>query len=160
MNDEIDHGPKNDMGSAAADPLPREWMPEAAPPDGHPTWESRTARIMVAVEPEWARLRLGARQGAASWLSEMGGWLRPAVAIAAAAVALLFLVVEPPASAARILTTDDMALSLIVSDGDPVALWAALGVPADPVLALLTFEDHGAMAAPASPTTPSEEGIR
>lgn len=33
---------------------------------------------------------------------------------------------------------DDLAL--VASDGDPALLWERLGIPADPVLARLTFE--------------------
>lgn len=52
-----------------------------------------------------------------------------------------------------------MALGLVASDGDPVVLWAALGVSADPVLALLSFEDHSPWLAATSSAAPSTGGI-
>lgn len=160
MNDDIDRDPVGESGSVQAAPLPKEWLPKAAPPDGHTEWEARTARIMSAVGPEWARLRLGGRAMGPSWLAEMGRWLRPAAALAAAGAGLLLWVTKPPAPSATFLSAENVALGLVVSDGDPVALWAALGVQADPVLALLTFEDHRALRAPTGPSTPSEEAIR
>ena len=160
MNDDKARGPEREMGHAAPGALPREWLPEALPAEGHPVWELRAARIVAAAEPELARLEHRAGGGAGSWLSEMGGWWRPAAALAAAAVGLLFVVADPPPPDSTALSTEGVALTLIVADGDPVALWAALGVPADPVLALLALEDHGAPAAPENPATAPGGGIR
>jgi hypothetical protein len=123
------------------DPVPRGWLPDALPPDGDPAWDARVARIMAASQPELARLAAaGVGEGAAPWWSEMGKWWRPAAALAAAAIAALLLVVERPAG--RSAPPEAVALTLIAAEGDPVALWAMLGVRADPVLALLAFEDH------------------
>ena len=126
---------------ALPDPVPRGWLPDALPPDGDPAWDTHVARILAAAQPELARLasaRVG--EGAAPWWSEMGKWWRPAAALAAAATAVLLLVVERPAGPSA--PPETVALTLIAAEGDPVALWAMLGVRADPVLALLTFEDH------------------
>jgi hypothetical protein len=52
------------------------------------------------------------------------------------------------------------ALSLITADGDPVVLWATIGVTADPVLALLTLEDHTSWTARTDAATPAEGVVR
>jgi hypothetical protein len=127
--------------SVLPDPVPRHWLPDALPQDDDPAWETHVARILAASEPGLARLAAaGVGDGAAPWWSEMGKWWRPAAALAAAATAALLLVVERPAGPSA--PPDTVALTLIASEGDPVALWAMLGVRADPVLALLAFEEH------------------
>jgi len=159
MNDENDPGPAGRLGNQAPGPVPREWLPEAMPPEGHPVWELKVARIMATAGAELGRLADGAGASRASWLSEMGNWWRPAAALAAAALALL-ATVDDPRSASPAIPPQAVSLGLIVADGNPTALWAALGVPADPVLAILVFEDHAAMAAPAGPVRPSGGGIQ
>jgi hypothetical protein len=140
MSNDMDVGPG---------PLPRDWLPEPLPPEGDASWEARIARIMAATERQ-----TGA--GVPSWLSEMGRWWQPTAALAAAAVvALLFVVADNPRSESPAGPTEGLALTVIAADGDPVALWAALGVTADPVLALLTLEDPGAAAAPSEPAPPA-----
>ncbi|MEX2048541.1 MAG: hypothetical protein WEB90_03090 [Gemmatimonadota bacterium] len=109
---------------------------------------------MAATDRKWARLELRGTGGEPSWLSEVGSWWRPAAALAAAAVAVL-LWSDPHIRTEPAHTAAEMALGLVASDGDPVALWAALGVSADPVLALLTFEDHRAWGAASNPAPPS-----
>jgi hypothetical protein len=121
------------------DPVPRRWLPDALPPDDDPAWDPYVARILAASEPGLARFAATIGDEAAPWWSEMGKWWRPA-ALAAAATAALLLVVERPAGPS--VPPETVALTLIASEGDPVALWAMLGVRADPVLALLAFEEH------------------
>ncbi|MEX2466764.1 MAG: hypothetical protein WD995_07630 [Gemmatimonadota bacterium] len=140
----------NDM-DVEPGPLPREWLPEPLPPEGDASWEARVARIMAAAERQ-----TGA--GGASWWAELARWWGPTAALAAAAVAALVFVVAdtPRPESPSTEPTEGLALTMIAADGDPVALWAALGVAADPVLALLTLEDHSASPAPApSEPTPS-----
>jgi hypothetical protein len=137
-----------------AEPLPREWLPEAVAPEGDAVWEARAERIVGAAESEWARF--DART--TPWIPAIGGWLRPAVALAAGAAALLFAVSDRVARAVP--AADALALGVVVANGDPAALWAALGVSADPVLALLTLEDHEAWLVTTSPTDPATGDIR
>jgi hypothetical protein len=155
MNDEMDRR----SGEVDSGPLPGEWLPDASPPEDHVVWETRTARILVSAEREWTVLQ-SVGIGAAPWLSEIGSWLRPAAVFAAAAVALLFALPDSRAHIEPALTADEMALGLVAAGGEPAALWATLGVPADPVLALLTLEDHSALVVGTGPTNPAEGDIR
>lgn len=134
------------------------WLPDPVPPEEDPEWGRRVARILVAAEPRFARMAGGTPQATETWLSEMGGWWRPVAAFAAAAVAFLLFVTEAPRPGTDAIEPDAMVLTILASNGDPAAIWAALGVPADPVLALLTFEDHDAFATP--PETPREGAPR
>jgi hypothetical protein len=139
MKDEGLDRPSAETG-AHADPLPTDWLPEALPPEGDSVWDSRTERILAMAERN-RTVRESVGSVAASWPSEMGGWLTPAAALAAAALALAFLTSSPPRIEPSP-TADAMALGIVASDGEPAALWAALGVQADPVLARLALEDH------------------
>jgi hypothetical protein len=152
MNDERDRGPEDEAAHTAPAALPEAWLPEPLLPQGHPAWELRARRIMVAAEPELARLEREVEPPAMPWLSELGGWWKPAALLATAASALLLVTPDPPPSESPVTSSEGIALTLIVSDGDPTALWAAMGVAADPVLALLTLQNHSA--------TSSGEGIR
>jgi hypothetical protein len=144
MNDERDRGPEDEAAHTAPAALPEAWLPEALPPQEHPAWELRAGRIMVAAEPELARLEREVEPPAMPWLSELGGWWKPAALLAAAASALFFVMADPPSSESSVISSEGIALSLIASDGDPTAIWAAMGVAADPVLALLTLQNHSA----------------
>ncbi len=152
MNDEAD--PQSGDVGLTTDPLPRDWLPEALPPENHVVWETRASRILLTADRE-SLDRRSERVGAAPWLWEIGSWLRPAAALAAAALGLLFVWPDSRASADPARAADEMALGLVASGGEPAALWAALGVPADPVLALLTLEDHSAFVG-AAPPGPAE----
>jgi hypothetical protein len=136
------------------DPLPREWLPEALAPESHAVWDAHTARVLAAAEREW-QIRESGVAGVASWLSEMGGWLRPVAALAAAAVVLAVVLTDRRTLVAPSQAADDMALELVASGGEPSALWATLGVRADPVLALLALDDHSAFVVQADPTEPT-----
>jgi hypothetical protein len=159
MHEEEVRDRKSDETGSATDPLPRDWLPDALPPENHVVWEGRASRILTSTEGEW-RVRRSAGVDAAPWLWEMGNWLRPAAALAAAAVGLLVVVPDSPADIEPAQAADEMALGLVASGGEPAALWAALGVPADPVLALLTLEDHSAFVAGAGVMDPAGGEIR
>jgi len=149
MNDDQRIRPKEGAGQRLAEPLPREWLPEASPPSDDPIWETRVLRIMARSAPELSRL--SNRKPVAvptlaglPWWAELERWWKPATALAVAASALLFAVDRPapPASA----SADAITLGLMAADGDPVAIWEALGTRAHPVLALLALEDHSGMS--------------
>ncbi|MCA1789292.1 MAG: hypothetical protein LC667_05370 [Thioalkalivibrio sp.] len=125
-----------------------EWLPDPIPPENDPEWDRRVARILAAAEPALARMAGRSATATEAWLSEMGGWWRPVAALAAAAVAFLLLVTEAPGPGPNAPEPDAMTLTILASDGDPTAIWAAMGVPADPVLALLSLEDHSTFMAP------------
>jgi hypothetical protein len=84
----------------------------------------------------------------------MALWLKPAATLTAASIALLLLIErsafpEPPPGS--------LALDLVASAGDPVTLWGALGVQADPVLAWIAIRDQGDMAGQVAPPATREE---
>ncbi len=140
------------------DPLPKEWLPEPLPPADDSIWEVRTAAILSAATPELRRLGVRDEAGAQPWVLELGRWWAPSGVLAAAAILVLYFSIESPVREAQTPSMGGTALQFIASDGDPVALWAALGVRADPVLALLTLEDHTAFGAPSDlPIPPREE---
>lgn len=142
----------------AARPLPRDWLPDSHPPEDAPVWHARVERIMAVAGPELRRL--GSRRSATeiTWWSRMGLWWKPAAALAAASTALLLLVgrpavfPEPPPGS--------IPLGLVASEGDPVTLWRALGIPADPVLALIAVQEPEDVTRPARPPTIPEKENR
>ncbi|MGH7477662.1 MAG: hypothetical protein ACRELD_15455 [Longimicrobiales bacterium] len=99
---------------------------------------------MAAADPELRRLRNRPAALDASWPSVMGLWWKPVAALAAAATALLLLVGRPASLPAP--AQDSLALSLIAAEGDPVTLWGAFGIQADPVLALIAFQGQTALS--------------
>jgi len=121
-----------------------QWLPTGLPPAAHPVWEARVSRTLVATESAMVRLEHGFLTGEGSWWWEMGRWWQPAAVLAAAAIALLITVSDREVPGSGDDPAHGVALTLIASEGDPVALWEALGIPADPVLALLTLEAHSA----------------
>jgi hypothetical protein len=120
-------------------PLPRDWLPDPQPPEGDALWDARARRILAAARPELRRLERTARQDEASAWLVMARWWRPAGVLAAAASALLVLAGLP--TRARAPTPSAGVLGLVASDGDPVSLWRAAGVPADPFLARMAIHD-------------------
>lgn len=147
MSNDEDFGPP---------PLPREWLPERLPPEEDAVWDERVARIMAVAPLEGGGVQGRSGPDQTSWLSEMGRWWRRAAALGAAAVvALIFVVEEPERTRSSAVPAEALALTVVATDGDPVALWAALGVAADPLLALLALENHDAIGAPSGPSTPS-----
>ncbi len=126
------------------DPLPEEWLPEAASADGAdaPSWSARGSEILRAAEPRLRELREQAGSGrhdgtGIGWL-RMARWWRPAAGLAAAAVvALLLATPERPGATEG---AGSSALGAIVSGGEPTSLWRAAGSEAHPVLALITLD--------------------
>lgn len=143
---------------SAPRPLPREWLPEPQPPERAAQWDARVERIMAAADPELRRLRSRrAAAGTTAW-SVMGQWWKPAATLAAAAAALPLLF-EPPAAVSE-LPQDSFSLSLVAAEGDPVALWGAFGVQADPVLAMIAIQEQGDVTGQESPPADPEEENR
>jgi hypothetical protein len=136
-------------------PLPRGWLPDPYSPEGDPKWDQSVERIMVAARPELRRLRSERSAAEVTWWSMMALWWKPAAALATASAAILVLVgrprvpPEPPPGS--------IPLGLVASDGDPVTLWGALGIQADPVLAQIAIREQGDIAGQESrPDTPEE----
>jgi hypothetical protein len=116
-------------------PLPRDLLPEASPREGTPEWEANLARVLATTQRELSELRGREVRLEPSWPAVLGSWWKPAVALAGAAVAALVVLsgpAEPDAGA--------VPLNVVVTEGDPAALFAGLGVPADPVLALIAAQ--------------------
>jgi hypothetical protein len=134
-------------------PLPHDWLPAPQPSEGDRTWDERIERIMAAAGPELRTLRSRCAAGAA-WWSVMGLWWKPAAALAVASTTLLLLM-ERPAFAER--PRGSLALGFVASAGDPVTLWGALGVQADPVLAWIAIREQGDVAGQAAPPPTQEE---
>lgn len=132
---------------SSSDPLPPEWLPDPVPSDEDTAyWHQRLERMMDEAEPALERYRSPGRTAGPWWSALELRW-RPAVAgaagLAAAAVLVAVLAVGPELRD-RLPAPDPaaMVLSAVVSGGDPVAMWSAAGVNADPTLALLALE-HG-----------------
>ncbi|MBI4421972.1 MAG: hypothetical protein HY560_14200 [Gemmatimonadetes bacterium] len=135
--------------------LPRDWLPDPHPSEDAPVWDTRARRIMAAAGPELRRLK-GRRSAAeVSWWSMMALWWKSAAAVAAVATALLLVqrpaaFPEPPPGS--------IPLGLIAADGEPVTLWGALGIQADPVLALIAIREQRDVTGQRAPQTiPQEE---
>ena len=118
--------------------LPPEWLPEPLPTAEDPAWDASVRRILAAAEPTLSGLRDRARH--VPWWAALDAWWRPAAALAAASLAGL-LIVPPRADSSP---SHDLTLRLLAAGGTPDALWETLGVPVDPVLALVALEDHSA----------------
>jgi len=124
------HGP--------AAPLPRDWLPEAAPAEGAPEWELGVRRIVAAAEAR----RLASRQprAVARPPAGLGTYMIPGAALAAAAALVLALGLS---RLPRQPAPGGLILSVVAGGGSPDALWRGLGVDADPVLALIALEAGG-----------------
>lgn len=149
--------PQTERGASEADspgPLPRQWLPEPRAVEGHPVWELRVARVMAAAGPALA---------GPPWWSEMGRWWKVSAGLAAASL-LVFLgvpeVPDRPIQGGTGVAGDEFALGMVVAEGDAAAFWGALGVPADPVLAVLTFEAPGTAPPPSAPEGADQGGER
>ncbi len=132
------------MTDPIPDPLPREWLPDAAGParpEDPQVWEERLQRLVAAAEPRLARLR--ARE--APWWASLAGWWRPAGGLAlAAAAALALVLLRGPAPGPRAGAPVSLALGAIASEGDPAVFWTtATGREANPVLALVVLGEEG-----------------
>lgn len=118
-------------------PLPRVWLPDAAAPADATEWQVMIERIAAASEPGLLRLR--DREADVSWPAVLGAWWKPAAVLATAATALLILL-DPPVSGGS--ASGSLPLSVLAAEGDPVSLWRALGIEADPVLALIAIQEQ------------------
>jgi hypothetical protein len=141
---------------SAPRPLPPGWLPDPNPPDRDPQWDQRIERIMAAAGPELRRLRSRRSAAEVTWWSVMALWWKAAGALAVASTALLLVVGRPAASPE--LPPGSIPLDLVASDGDPVALWRALGIQADPVLAQIAIRGQGDVTVEGAPSTiPAEK---
>ncbi|MGH7576751.1 MAG: hypothetical protein ACREM1_16710, partial [Longimicrobiales bacterium] len=123
-------------------PLPREWLPAAAPPEDASEWEAGARRILAAAEPSLWRLSERRPAVDATWSMQMGSWWKPAAVMAAAAgAAVAVLVLIDPFGSALAADRGSVSLSVVAAEGDPVALWEALGIEADPVLARIAIQE-------------------
>lgn len=132
---------RHDLSGPGPLPLPRDWLPAAAPPEVASEWEARAKRIVAAAEPSLWRLRERRPAVAATWSMRLGSWWKGAavMAVGAAAAAAVLVSIGPFGSAPP---TDpgSVPLSVIAAQGDPVALWEAVGIKADPVLARIAIQ--------------------
>jgi hypothetical protein len=121
-------------------PLPRGWLPDPQPPEGTLVWEARTRRIMAAAGPEFWKLTSAHSAAEVTWWSVMAPWWKTAAALAVASTVLLLLAgrrAGPPQT-----PPGSIPLGLVASGGDPVTLWRALGIQADPVLAQIAIREQ------------------
>jgi hypothetical protein len=139
-------------------PLPRGWLPDPQPPEGTLVWEARTRRIMAAAVLELQRFRSRRSAAEVTWWSVMAQWWKPAAAVAAASVALLLLIGR--SAVAPEPRPGSIALGLVASDGEPVTIWRALGIQADPVLAQIAIREQGEVPGQRSPPISPEEENR
>jgi hypothetical protein len=139
-------------------PLPRDWLPAPQPPEGAPVWEARTRRIMGAAGPELRRLARGRSAAEVTWWSVMAVWWKPAAALGAVSTALLLLIGRPAVPPEP--PPGSILVELVASGGDPVTLWRALGIQADPVLAQIAIREQVDVTRQGPPPTVPEEKKR
>ena len=128
-------------GDNDAQPLPREWLPDAAAPADAPEWDATLQRILAAAEPALRRLESGDSQRDVTWVTVLGSWWKPAAAIVAAAALLLLL--DRPNTAIGESQRGSLPLNVMAAEGEPVALWESVGIDAHPVLALIALQQQG-----------------
>ena len=156
MTDDSERGLHDDRSGDEVAPLPGSWLPDPVAPEGDGIWDVRAARILAAAGVDRAGISAANPD---NWVTELGRWWRPTVALAAAAAGVLMMT-DGRATAPGGPFPGGVAFDLIASDGDPVALWAALGVTADPVLALIALDDPADTNAPPTPDLRPEGGVR
>ncbi|MEX2472612.1 MAG: hypothetical protein WEA34_10550 [Gemmatimonadota bacterium] len=147
MDDIEHHEPSPPNGDPEGAPLPRSHLPEPRPVAADAYWDHYARRVMDELEPMLA-VRKKPAAGAveesspqSSWMTEIGDrWGVTALLAAASLAALLAVGIGERTAEPRSPSPDDMALALIAAGGDPTLLWERLGIPADPVLAWLTFD--------------------
>jgi hypothetical protein len=116
-------------------PLPRDVLPGPVPREGSAEWESAVERVLAAAEPRLPGPRRSVVHLEQRWPSVLGAWWRPAAVLAAAATAAVLLMRAEPAAPAP----GTIPLGVVATQGDPAALFAGLGLDADPVLALIAL---------------------
>jgi hypothetical protein len=145
-----DHNAKN--------PLPRDVLPDSLPPSSAVVWDSKVRRIMAAADAELRRLGSAGPRPDVAWWSGIGLWRKPAAVFAVAAATALLFVMIGRLSVVRDVQPDVLTLGLVAADGDPVTLWGAAGIPADPVLALIAVQNpQGVTGVDPQPRAPKEE---
>lgn len=120
------------------DPLPADWLPKpAAPrvPDDPEVLDIRIRRLMAAAEATLARFRAGE----IPWWAVLARHTRPAAAAALAAAAGLLVALGLGGASQWAEPENDLVLVAAASEGNPAALWSAMGTEADPVLALIAL---------------------
>jgi hypothetical protein len=121
-------------------PLPREWLPEAVAPEDAAEWQVRLERIVAAAEPTLRGFGPPTSVTEMPWSTALGGWWKPAAALAGAAAALLFML-DMPESHGRG-SQNTLPLSVAAAEGEPFALWDGFGIDADPALALIALQEQ------------------
>ena len=139
-------------------PLPGRWLPDASPPDDSPLWAARIDRIIAASAPDLQRMKNARIAAAATPWSVMGHWWKPAAALAAASLLLFVATYRPRGSADS--RAGSILLGIVASQGDPVALWGALGIEAEPVLALVAIQNRAESPDQPAPLTVRKENER
>ena len=139
-------------------PLPRDWLPDAQPSEADPSWSHQIEQIMAAAAPELQTLRSPRSAAQFTWWSEMARWSTPAAALAAAATAFFLLTWRPAALPES--PPGSILLELVATNGDPVALWRARGIEADPVLAWVALQRQEELDRQSAPATAREEDSR
>lgn len=139
-------------------PLPREWLPDPQPSEEDPRWSQQIAQIMAAARPELRQLRNRRSAVQVTWWSEMARWYAPAAALAATAMAVVLLTRRPAALPESL--AGSIPLELVATNGDPVALWRARGIEADPVLAWVALQRQEESDRQSAPATTREEYSR
>ena len=139
-------------------PLPRDWLPDPQPTEADPSWREQIERIMAAAAPELRTLRSRRSAAQLTWWSEMARWCAPAAALAAAATTFFLLSWRPGAPPES--PPGSILLELVATNGDPVALWRARGIEADPVLAWVALQRQEELDRQSAPAAAREENSR
>lgn len=129
------------MSKKIPEPLPSDWLPEPRTRvelDDPEVLESRIRRLMAAAEPTLASYRTGEL----GWWQALIQYWQPATATALASAIAVVLLLGPGGQSPGPPPTDDLVLTAAASDGDPAALWTAIGEQADPVLALIALAEE------------------
>ena len=142
----------------ASRPLPREWLPDRQKSETDPSWSQQIERIMAAAAPELGTLRSRRSAVQITWWSEMARWCAPAAVLAAAATAFFFLTWRPAALPES--PRGSVLLGLVAAEGEPIALWRARGIEADPVLAWVALQRQEELHRQSAPATAGEESSR
>jgi hypothetical protein len=127
------------MSQKIPERLPDELLPgpgASADLDDPQVLEMRIRRLVRAGEPTLERYRAGQ----IGWWQALSFYWQPVTAAALAGTAALVITLGFASAPHNVPATRDIALVAAASDGNPVALWAAAGQQADPVLALIALE--------------------
>ena len=129
------------MSRKTPEPLPSDWLPEPRTRvelDDPEILESRIRRLVAAAEPTLASYRTGEL----AWWQALIQYWQPATAAALAGAIAAVLLLGPEGQSPGAPPTNDLVLTAAATDGDPAALWMAIGEQADPVLALIALAEE------------------